>query len=381
MAITPVAVPFPQDNSRAVSTDPDADILSSAGAFTTGSGPSSTFNVFRYPENIGNDEQPHYVMFFITVRESDISQNEQAQIKGKSIKFDQSQSNRPSASTEAAQAAVAGQVLGSAFDGVQKTGTELLEGNVRAARGAATKAVVRTAGAAVSGAALATVATQRDQVILKDAIAMYLSGKPSSSYKAGWNDQELGVFGGILSTNRITPDLDGLKNILQTGQGAAASYILQNSQGKGDFEKSANATFQSAAGQAPNPFKAQLFKSMNFRTFSFDYIFLPKSESEYKNVQQIIKTFKKYMHPKFGAGKFILNYPAEFNIVYYHKEQTNKELFRMANCALTDLQVEYGGTDFTTFKGTLGAPTEIAMKLTFTELELLTRERIENGGF
>jgi len=52
---------------------------------------------------------------------------------------------------------------------------------------------------------------------------------------------------------------------------------------------------------------------------------------------------------------------------------------RLPNCALTDLKVEYGGSDFTTFKGTNGAPSEMTLQLSFTELEILTADRIEQG--
>ncbi len=45
------------------------------------------------------------------------------------------------------------------------------------------------------------------------------------------------------------------------------------------------------------------------------------------------------------------------------------------------MKVEYGGNDFITIKGTNGKPAEISMSLSFIELELMTRERIESGGF
>ena len=61
------------------------------------------------------------------------------------------------------------------------------------------------------------------------------------------------------------------------------------------------------------------------------------------------------------------------------KAERNKALYKISNCALTNLSIEYGGTDFITFKGTQGYPTEISMKLEFTELEVLSRERIEVG--
>jgi hypothetical protein len=51
----------------------------------------------------------------------------------------------------------------------------------------------------------------------------------------------------------------------------------------------------------------------------------------------------------------------------------------MANCALTDMAVQYGGTDFSTFRDTKGAPTEITMQLKFTELEMMTQKRMEDN--
>ena len=124
---------------------------------------------------------------------------------------------------------------------------------------------------------------------------------------------------------------------------------------------------------------------MKFRQFSFEHVFLPRDETEYRQVKQIIYTFKKYMHQILGAGKFIMKYPAEFSIAYFYKNAVNPELFRISNCALTDLKVEYGGSDFTTFRETStlkGAQTEISMKMQFTELEMLSQERIDSGiGF
>jgi hypothetical protein len=224
----------------------------------------------------------------------------------------------------------------------------------------------------------------KNQVTLKEAIALYMSGKPSVEYQANWADEELGIVGGLgeninqLSSMKDILDPNKLKSVMK---GGFSSYILTQAMKKGDVGGLGNigAATSAAAGVTPNPFRAQLFKSMGFRTFSYDYVFLPKNETEYVNVQNIIYTFKRYMHPVLGSSKFILNYPAEFTIGYYHKGSVNKELYKISNCALTKLSVEYGGTDFVTFKGTQGAPTEIAMKLEFTELEVLTRDRIEAG--
>jgi hypothetical protein len=86
------------------------------------------------------------------------------------------------------------------------------------------------------------------------------------------------------------------------------------------------------------------------------------------------------MHPTTGKQKFFLSYPAEFNIEYHYRENgRNTYLPQISSCALTNLKIEYGGSDFVTFKGTNGAPAEISLSLSFTELEVLTDERVEQG--
>jgi hypothetical protein len=44
---------------------------------------------------------------------------------------------------------------------------------------------------------------------------------------------------------------------------------------------------------------------------------------------------------------------------------------------LTDLAIDYGGEQFVTFQD--GAPAEISVSLTFTELEQLSAQRVRNG--
>jgi len=50
----------------------------------------------------------------------------------------------------------------------------------------------------------------------------------------------------------------------------------------------------------------------------------------------------------------------------------NTYLTKIADCALTNMSVDYGANStLTTVKGTSGAPTEIKMTLSFQELKLL----------
>ena len=59
---------------------------------------------------------------------------------------------------------------------------------------------------------------------------------------------------------------------------------------------------------------------------------------------------------------------------------TNEHLPKISSCALTDVKITYGPDgSFQTIKDTLGAPSEITMELSFTELETLTANRIASG--
>jgi len=384
----------PKSPYSAVEQNDRALAAGAASLTSANQGKAGAFNVFRYPSDLGSDQHPHYLMFFITVRESDISKGELATLKNDSVQFDFSQNN--SGVDKSTESAVGFGVATSAVGALQtlKTVSSTVSSNVlaatssQAAADTAGAAAGVTAGGVVGGASALTLGLLgqgSDQITLKTAIALYMTGKPSVQYQANWADEDIGIVGGISKTLAGMSASDGIGSLIEGGLkgvgGGMASYVLTQAQKGGDFGGlgNAGAAFSAAAGVTQNPFKAQLFKSMGFRKFSYEYVFLPRNITEYKETQNIIKTFKVYMHPTLGVGKFILNYPAEFTIAYFHKADRNKELYKISNCALTNLSIEYGGTDFTTFKETAGYPTEISMKLEFTELEVLSRERIEAG--
>jgi len=356
--------------------------------------------VHRYPTDVGSDEYPNYIMFNILKRYGDIGNKDEA-AKGAlqdNAQVDISNQSRPDNSpslgaTLGVLAAGAGTAFltGKAITATGRAWRNLIPGRSRAAKLAAdaagqlTAIVVGGAAGVATAIPAAIVFSERDKVLLKTTIALHLNNKPSVSYKAQWADAELGILGGAAETlNKSMKEgniLSAAGELLKGAGGAAAAAGLKNSANTplkevGDFRSFTEAN----TGQAINPFKAQLFKNMEFRTFSFDYVFLPRNKAEYESVQTIIKTFKRYMHPSFGDENFFMGYPAEFNIAYFHKEGANYEnIFKLSSCALTDLKVEYGGADFVTFKGTSGAPTEIAMSLSFLELELLTEDRVMDG--
>jgi hypothetical protein len=137
------------------------------------------------------------------------------------------------------------------------------------------------------------------------------------------------------------------------------------------------------AGQrrVQNPFVLQLFESVERRTFDFDFEFIPKSQREVDEVYSIIRTFKRYSLPSRSYGGRFLDYPAEFRLTFVNTDKENLYLSRMARCALTDITLKYGTNPFTTFRPDEegAAPTQITMSLSFSEMEILTQDRIDQG--
>jgi hypothetical protein len=133
--------------------------------------------------------------------------------------------------------------------------------------------------------------------------------------------------------------------------------------------------------RAQNPYALQLFEGVDRRTFTYDYKFHPKSRKEVEEVHCIMRTFKRYAFPAKSLGGRFLDYPAEFRISFIHKDKENLYINRIARCALTGIKISYGEKPFTTFEPDTGgaAPTIYTMNLSFTELEILTQDRIDQG--
>lgn len=132
---------------------------------------------------------------------------------------------------------------------------------------------------------------------------------------------------------------------------------------------------------AVNPVKEQVFKSVDFRTFSFTYTFAPKDSQEAANCLNIIHQFKYHMHPEFkDEDQFLYIYPSEFDITYYNNNQPNDNIHHHTSCVLMDLSLDYApqGT-FSTFPD--GTPTQIVMSLLFKELGKLDKDNIKKDKF
>ena len=120
------------------------------------------------------------------------------------------------------------------------------------------------------------------------------------------------------------------------------------------------------------------FKGIPKREFSYEFKMMPKSAAEAAMAEKIVKKFKTMMLPEIkDASAMRLTMPATFDIQYMHVGQENSHLNKIGTCVLTNMDVKYGGDKYKTYKDAV--PMETSMTLNFKELDLVTREKAEEG--
>jgi hypothetical protein len=235
-----------------------------------------------------------------------------------------------------------------------------------------TAAVLSEVGAATTTTMAAS--ASRAQRRLKTAIAMHVPNQLQIRYGMQWGDEDTGAL--QMATTASEELLAAVSAGSAKGLAEPAQAIITNLA----LSKGPNAAGLSAAtGMASNPKKEQIFKGVDFRSFSFDYQFFPRSAEEAANVLNIIKTFKFHMHPEFkDNNNFIYIYPSEFDIFYYNNGTENQNIHRHTSCVLKEMSVNYTPNGaFTTFAN--GMPTQINVTMMFQELALLTKDKISEG--
>jgi hypothetical protein len=137
---------------------------------------------------------------------------------------------------------------------------------------------------------------------------------------------------------------------------------------------------QRMLGEAINRnFADVIFTGVDFRTFTFEYSFMPASEKEAKEVDKIINMFQYYAMP-LRRQDVAMTYelPATFELVYMYYGNKNKYIMPALALGLEGIDIKYGGEKFATFRGDeRGAqPVRTDMTLTFREIEVADRASI-----
>ena len=139
---------------------------------------------------------------------------------------------------------------------------------------------------------------------------------------------------------------------------------------------------ESAVGIKANPYKEQTFEGIDFRKFSFSYMFQPKNQTEVNDLDTVIRSFRAYSKPSISeVSNGIFNYPHEFQIEFLTHDsggqdtlETNIHLPELKYCICTNVSTNFATREWRSFDG--GAPVEISLQLDFEETELITQEDV-----
>lgn len=132
---------------------------------------------------------------------------------------------------------------------------------------------------------------------------------------------------------------------------------------------------KAATGKVANPMKFQLFTGVETREFSYEFVMYPQEPGDSEKIRAICYAFKKCSLPGTvpeSAGR-IYTFPNEWAI-RYHGPMKNWIDFPMVS-ALKNVEVDYaveGGARYSD-----GAPVAVGLKLTFTEIMTLDRDKYD----
>ena len=146
-----------------------------------------------------------------------------------------------------------------------------------------------------------------------------------------------------------------------------------------------------ASGLARNPMMEVLYSSPQLRTFRFDFMFYPRSESEAKEVYDIIERIRFHQAPEYlkNSGGFYLIPPSEFDIKFMYNGEENPNIPKIiGSCVLQSIDLDYAPNGFAAYetvgdnspkKGGTGTPVATRLSLTFKETTIVTKHDFETG--
>jgi hypothetical protein len=213
-------------------------------------------------------------------------------------------------------------------------------------------------------------------------IALYMPPSISVSYASNYGEQEIGAMAGAAA--------GAIKAF--SGQSADAQSTALNAAldtvGKG-LQKGALATLDTVApganalialekGAIITPRMELMFEGIGRRSFSYDFVFIPKDINEAETIKEIVKKFKLHMASEYTDTSFReMTIPSMFNISYKYKNADNNNLNKISTCVLENMDVNYGADRFIAYENGVPQTTKISLK--FREMEIITKDQIELG--
>jgi len=239
-------------------------------------------------------------------------------------------------------------------------------------------------------------------------IALYIPGDAlNTSYKSEYEAVALGGLGaGVDKAVKALQNpgavasgmsIQKLKDVLAATTSAATSEagktMMLKAAGKANVLVEGTKTImERTQGAVLNPYIVAAYKGpSDMRTHDFTFQMLPQAVEQSKVCVKIVNAFKKAMLPSHGGGdaktspSMLFGYPDTFMINYYINGKTlpasgSNPMFNIGKSVLLGCDLDFTTESVPLFFDGTQFPVSISMKLSFMELEVMYRERIDGGA-
>jgi hypothetical protein len=382
--------------------------MDSTSPTSAANGDPFAFSSISYPRNQVNDyTNGHYILFYVNIQEKSKYEYNGFDKNGKSVSVGGvTQVNTYQAYDSARDQGVGPQTFDNRFTNNQTSyisndGSNnakyfedavtkgAFKGNITSLKSGDTVKLAKSKKARSTGLAANYNPTRR----ITDSVALYLPPSVQDSTVAAYNTDATGALGFAAAGG-----MDILRKFNQNDMAGASSALINLAKGfLGNTALKAGAEaadlFSGGSGgaglinkffsQADNPYLEVLFDKMNLRNFSYTFTLAPKNTDERDDIQRIIQLFRFHMSPEvISENNRFLRLPSEFDIHYMYQHKSgqaseNDYYNKIATCVMTGCDVDYTPNGVNSFDD--GSPTKMTMKLEFTELEMLTKEKVSEG--
>ena len=335
------------------------------------------YGIHQYPEDLGNNDFGHYILFHIFERNT----------------------SKYISPTKSATARAVNTVSGF-FTGNSPGQADPEEGLSRSSKvsGRPIKEELKLSASERSGFSTSYNLRQAGKFVQsKDTIALYMPPNIEANYKFNYKNSDTGIAGTLMQTAGVIGEGQSLTDYISSQANTAnlntvASSIGEIMGAKGALKITSFLGAGDPVGQlnkmineAPNPALEAIFSNVDFRTFSYNFRFTPRSENEVRIVDDIVRLFKFHAAPERMFGEKVgrhLRMPSEFDIFYMYQGTQNTWFPMIHSCVCTGVDVKYGPSgEQQNFRPIDGSPppTETNMTLQFTETEIVTKELVKEG--
>jgi len=272
-----------------------------------------------------------------------------------------------------------------------KVSTHVLDGAGGAEVGAKSLKQMEEETYAQNAKKISTVHVKRPPTVkMNTAITLYMPPSVAVSYSANYTDTEIGAAAAVGA--QAYQDIVGGKSLgstvsesLKTLGPELGDGMIRKALGAIDMIPGLEGTMEVVEmqrGFIKTPRMELAFKGIPKRSFQYDFKMIPKSAEEAEEIQKIIKGFKLNMLPEMVSGVANrLTMPNTFDIQYMYNGGENSYLHKISTCVLETMNVTYGGDRYKTFEANANGapPVEVSISLAFKEMDLITREKANEG--